>query len=242
LDGGFALISGEPGLGKSKLLQLLQQHLLQLGGDVVVGVMEHPQSTVSDFYRELGETFGLNLSPANRYGSFKSLRQRWREHIQGTLLRPILLIDEAQEVLAKCLTEIRLLCSARFDSEYLLTTVLCGDSRLPERFRAAELASLGSRIRTRWMLQPWDHNTVNGFLEHNLEQAAAQHMMTQGLKDNLVQHCAGNLRMLCGMATELLEVAVQKEAKHLDEKLFMEVFANEPPSGGRRKKHAVAKR
>lgn len=242
LDGGFALITGEPGLGKSKLLHLLQQHLLGLGGDLAVGVMERPQSTVSDFYRELGQLFGVNLSPGNRYGGFKALRQRWHEHIQGTLLRPILLIDEAQEMPVQCLTELRLLGSVHFDSECLLTSVLCGDSRLPERFRDAKLVSLGSRIRTRWMLQPWDRATLVAFLEHALQQAAAQHLMTPALKDTLVQHCAGNLRMLCGMAEELLEAAVQREAKCLDEKLYMEVFSREPLfATGQRKARAGAK-
>jgi len=242
LDGGFALISGEPGLGKSKLLQLLQQHLLKLGGDVAVGVMQRPQSTVSDFYRELGDMFAVNLSPSNRYRGFQALRQRWHEHIQSTLFRPILLVDEAQEMLGQCLTELRLLGSVRFDSECVLTTVLCGDSRLPERFRSAELLSLGSRIRTRWVLEPWDRNSVGSFLEHTLRQASAEHLMTPGLKDTLVQHCTGNLRMLCGMAAELLEVAVQRDAKCLDEKLFMEVFAREAPAaGGQRKARAGAK-
>lgn len=242
LDGGFALISGEPGLGKSKLLHLLQQHLLGLGGDVAVGVMQRPQSTVCDFYRELGELFGVNLTPANRYGGFKALRQRWHEHIQGTLLRPILMIDEAQEMPVPCLTELRLLGSVHFDSECLLTTVLCGDSQLPERFRDSKLLPLGSRIRTRWMLQPWDRPSLSAFLDHALRHAAAEHLMTPALKDTLVQHCAGNLRMLCGMADDLLQEAVQREAKCLDEKLYMEVFAREPVAAdGPRKTRAKSK-
>ena len=180
--------------------------------------------------------------PANRYGGFKALRQRWHEHIQGTLLRPILLIDEAQEMPVQCLTELRLLGSVHFDSECLLTSVLCGDSRLPERFRDAKLVSLGSRIRTRWMLQPWDRASLAAFLEHALRQAAGQHLMTPALKDTLVQHCAGNLRMLCGMAEELLEAAVQREAKCLDEKLYMEVFSRVPLAAtGQRKARAGAK-
>ena len=66
MDGGFALICGEPGLGKSKNLQLLAQRLNRMG-EVVVGVMERPQSNLSDFYREMGALFGVSLSPANRY-------------------------------------------------------------------------------------------------------------------------------------------------------------------------------
>ncbi len=227
LDGGFILIGGEPGSGKSKLLQLLEAHMLGLGGDVVVGTMEHPQSTVSDFYRELGEVFGVKLLPSNRYGGFKALRERWREHIQSTLFRPVLLIDEAQEMVSRCLTELRLLSSARFDSECLLTTVLCGDSRLPERFRSADLAPLGSRIRTRWFLEPLDRNTLKAFLEYSLEKAGAPHLITNALKDTLVEHCAGNLRLLCAMGAELLVAGAQAGAKNLDEKLYMETFSRE---------------
>jgi general secretion pathway protein A len=229
LDGGFALISGEPGMGKSKALQLLSERLLRLGGDLVVGVMEYPPSTVSDFYRELGDLFGVNLAPANRYGSFKTLRERWRDHIQTTLFRPVLLIDEAQEMVDRCLTELRLLCSAKFDSEVLLTVVLCADARLSERFRSAELAPLGSRIRTRWILEPLDHNAIRAFLDYALDQAGTPHLMTPGLKDSLVAHCAGSPRILCGMGDELLHAAAQRELKRLDEKLYLELYDREVP-------------
>ena len=113
MDGGFALLTGEPGLGKSKILQLLSRRLDAVG-DVVVGVMERPQSTVTDFYRELGDLFAVNLSPNNRYGGFKMLRARWKAHIKSKLFRPVLLVDEAQEMETACLNELRLLGSANF--------------------------------------------------------------------------------------------------------------------------------
>ena len=98
------MISGEPGVGISKILQQLAHRLSRLA-DVVVGVMERPQSSVGDFYREMGALFGVNLSPANRYGGFKALRERWLTHIKSTLFRPVLLIEEAQEMVAACLNE-----------------------------------------------------------------------------------------------------------------------------------------
>lgn len=225
LDGGFVLLHGEPGLGKSKILHLTSDRLNRLGNDVVVGVMEYPPSSMSDFYRELGDLFGVNLSPSNRYGGFKALRERWREHIQATLFRPVLILDEAQEMLSRCLTELRLLGSARFDSDCLLTTVLCGDNQLPERFRTKQLAPLGSRIRTRWPLEPWDHNALMSFIDHSLEAAGAPHLMTDQLKATLVHHAAGNLRILCGMADELLRTAAERELTRLDEKLYLELYS-----------------
>ncbi len=227
MDGGFALISGEPGLGKSKCLQLITHRLRQLD-NVVVGVMERPQSSLSDFYREMGDIFGVNLSPANRYGGFKSLRERWLKHTQNTLFKPVLLIDEAQEMLTGCLNELRLLGSANFDSQCLLTTVLCGDARLPERFRSEALVSLGSRIKLRLSLDSYDRMVLLDFLEHGLAQAGSLHLMTPGLMETLVDHAAGNLRVLNNMAAELLISGAQKELKQLDEKLFLEVFSLQP--------------
>ena len=64
-EGGFAMIHGDPGTGKSVTLRLLAQRLSRLP-DIVVGVFTHPQSSLVDFYRELGDIFALPLKPHNR--------------------------------------------------------------------------------------------------------------------------------------------------------------------------------
>jgi type II secretory pathway predicted ATPase ExeA len=233
MDGGFALISGDPGQGKSKVLQLLAHRLDGLN-EIVVGIMERPQSSLSDLYRELGTLFGVNLRLANRYGGFKALRERWRDHIKNTLMRPVLLVDEAQEMQTACLNEIRLLGSAVFDSQCLLATVLCGDMRLAERFRMPELMSMGSRIRVRLILEPYDRKSLISYMKHSLEKAGASHLMTEGLIETLTDHCAGNLRILNNLSSELLEVGAQKEVTQLDVKLYLEVFSTNRTSTKKR--------
>lgn len=227
MEGGFAMVCGEPGLGKSKCLQLITHRLRRLD-NVVVGVMERPQSSLGDFYREMGDIFGVNLSPANRYGGFKSLRERWLKHTHSTLLKPVLLIDEAQEMMTNCLNELRLLGSAHFDSQCLLTTVLCGDTRLPERFRSEALVSLGSRMKLRLHLEPYDRSILFEYLEHALAQAGAPHLMSRELMETLVDHAAGNLRLLNNMSAELLAKGAHDEITQLNEKLFLEVFSRQP--------------
>lgn len=234
MEGGFALITGEPGLGKSKCLQLLAHQLEQIT-DVVVGVMQRPQSSLADFYREMGELFQVNLSPANRYGGFKSLRQRWHDHIRSTLYRPVLLIDEAQEMPTDCLKEIRLLGSDRFDSQCLLTTVFASDMQLPHRFRHPELVSLGSRMRVRLTLEPHEKSDLLQYLEHCLEQAGVPTLMTDKLKHTLAEHSSGNLRLLNSMGAELLDKAAHQQLQHLDEQLFIKTFSRRPPSHNHRK-------
>lgn len=49
-DGGFVMISGDPGTGKSAILRMMHKRLSALP-DVMVGAIEHPQSRTMDFYR-----------------------------------------------------------------------------------------------------------------------------------------------------------------------------------------------
>lgn len=231
-QGGFALITGDPGHGKSKTLHWLAHRLGRLP-DLTVGVMERPQSQMADFYRELGELFGVALTPLNRFGGFKALRARWRAHCESTLVRPVLLIDEAQEVSSACLTELRLLQSARFDSESLLFTVLCGDSRLPERFRTPDLLPLGSRIRARLQLGPLSPEDLKDYLDFALTHAGHPHLMTAELTQTLAAHAAGNLRVLTHMAAELLATGAERNLPRLDENLYFDLFSP-PPTRPRR--------
>jgi len=75
-EGGFAMITGDPGTGKSVALRLLAGRLGQLR-DLTVGAITHPSSNLADFYREMGDLFGVELKPHNRWGGFKALRERW---------------------------------------------------------------------------------------------------------------------------------------------------------------------
>ncbi len=226
-EGGFALITGDPGTGKSAALRLVTERLAALR-DVVVGVIERPQSGVSDFYRELGHLFGVSLAPRNRWGGFQALRATWHAHIAATLLRPVLVIDEAQEMSAAVLSELRLLVSAHFDSRALLTVVLAGDGRLVEGFHTDDLRPLASRIRVRLLLERASPQELADVLRHVCATAGNARLMTPELVATLAEHAAGNLRILHGLAADLLAAGAQREVTQLDEKLYLEVFA--PPT------------
>jgi general secretion pathway protein A len=234
-EGGFALISGENGLGKSKILRSLSHHLDRHGSDLLVGVIERPQNSIADLYRELGALFGVGLLHSNRYKGFKELRKRWQAHMTAACLKPVLLIDEAQEMSALCLNELRLLSSENFDSDCIISVVLCGDTRLLDRLSMPDLIPLGSRIGARLKLQALDKETLLDFLNHQLEQAGCPQLMTTVLKNTLAEHSGGNLRILCRMGDELLTTASERQITLLDEKLYFEMY-NQPTSRKPRQK------
>ena len=223
-DGGFALVTGAPGCGKSATLRILAASLATQR-DVTVGVISRPQANIADFYREMGELFGVELRPHNRFAGAKILRQRWQAHIQSTLRRPVLVIDEAQEMQTAVLAELRLLASTDLDSNILLTVVLAGDGRLAERLRSDEFLPLASRVRVRLPIERASPQDLQACLGHALRQAGAPTLMTAEVIAAICDHAQGNPRALMIMAAELLEAAAQREARQIDETLFFEVSA-----------------
>jgi type II secretory pathway predicted ATPase ExeA len=228
-EGGFALITGDSGTGKSVALRIVAGRLSALR-DVTVGVIERPQSKGSDFYRELGDIFAVKLTPLNRWGGFKALRERWKAHVAGARIRPVLLIDEAQEMTPEVLGELRILSSADFDATSLLTVVLSGDGRLLELLRQEPLVPLSGRIRTRLVTDAATREELLELLGHALSKAGNASLMTAELMDTLVDHSAGNYRLLMIMCADLLAYGMAQEIAQLDEKCYLEVFQ---PRGAR---------
>jgi general secretion pathway protein A len=232
-EGGFALAMGDPGTGKSAALRILMEHLGNLA-DVMVGVLTRPQAAIADLYRELGHLFSVPLAPHNRWASAKVLREKWLHHIENSLYRPVLLIDEAQQMSSAALTELRLLSSAELDSRSILTTVLAGDNRLAGRLQEAELLPIASRIRVRLRTEALDPSQLLQCLNHLLKMAGNPKLLSPSLLQTLCEHAAGNLRLLMNMANDLLAAALQQEREQIDEKLFFEVFALDPKPAGKR--------
>jgi type II secretory pathway predicted ATPase ExeA len=222
-EGGFALITGESGTGKSVALRIVAGRLSALR-DVVVGVIERPQSKSADFYRELGDIFAVKLAPHNRWGGFKALRERWKTHVASSRIRPVLLVDEAQEMSPDVLSELRILCSADFDATSLLTVVLSGDGRFPELLRHEDLVPLGTRIRARLVTETATREDLLELLHHALAKAGNATLMTAELVDTLVDHSAGNYRLLMSLAADLLAYGAANELVQLDEKCYLEVY------------------
>ena len=236
-EGGFALISGESGTGKSVALRIVAERLSTLR-DVVVGVLERPQSRDADFYRELGDIFSVKLSPSNRWGGFKALRERWKSHVASSRIKPVLLVDEAQEMDPQVLSELRILSSADFDATSLLTVILSGDGRLLELLRQEDLVPLGTRIRTRLKTEPASRDELLELVRHSLAKAGNASLMTPELMDTLVDHAAGNYRLLMTMGAELLAHGMAHEVEQLDEKFYLEVFQPQPRARTASKKKA----
>jgi len=232
-EGGFALAVGDPGTGKSAALRILAGRLGQLR-DVTVGILTRPQASLADFYRELGSLFGVPLSPHNRWASAKALREKWLQHLDSSLYRPVLLIDEAQEMTPAVFSELRLLASADLDSRSILTVILAGDTRLAARLDSVDLLPLASRIRSRLRTEALTPQQLFECLSHLLQAAGNPKLLPPSLLQTLSEHAAGNLRLLMNLGNDLLAAALREERHPIDDQLFFQVFALDPKPRSKR--------
>ena len=83
---------------------------------------------------------------------------------------------------------------------------------------------LGTRIRTRLVTEAASREELLELLSHALSKAGNATLMTAELMDTLVDHSAGNYRLLMTMGAELLAYGMAHEVGQLDEKCYLEVF------------------
>lgn len=226
LDGGYAACMGEHGLGKSTLLRLLQNRIAKVP-NVIVSELVRSQCSVNDFYREIADLFGVSIQVSNRYIGHKSLRKRWQAHIETTMFRPVLLIDEAQRLNDAVFEELKSLASENFDTKMLITIIFAGDMRLAERLNSPSLKSIDSRLRYKLVLTPIDSGELTAFLQNTLRLAGAPSLMTPELINTLADRSLGNFRTLMTLCNECLVEAVRIEAPIIDEKLFFDLTSDQ---------------
>jgi len=221
-EGGYAWIRGESGNGKSTALRVVEDRVRRMA-DVVVGSLQRPSSGVADLYREMGELFGMELRPHNRWCSFKTLRERWQAHIESTTMRPVLLVDEAQDFSPAVLNELRFLASTRLDSRIILAVIFAADSRFEDKLAERDLIPMAGRIRMRLSLERATPEELMAHLKHLVASAGNAKLMTPELMKAVCDHSLGNLRAMTSLCAELLAAAIQNDRGQLDEKLFLDL-------------------
>src|SRR3970282_160719 len=137
-------------------------------------------------------------------------------------------MDKAHEMSHPLPAELRILASTDFDSRAILTVVLVGDARLAQGFRREALLPIASRIRVRLNLDYLSPKELLDWLRQATDQAGNPHLMTPELMTTLAEHAAGNLRVLSIMASDLLALAARRELRPLDQKLYLDAYAQQP--------------
>jgi general secretion pathway protein A len=170
--GGFIQLTGEVGTGKTTVVRTL---LSRVPHHADVAVILNPRVTPLEFLLTICEELGVAIAEAER-DSVKSMvdalnRRLLAAHAEGR--RIIVIVDEAQNLSAEVLEQVRLLTNLETPTHKLLQIILIGQPELRELLDRTELRQVAQRITGRYHLKPLSHEETKGYIRHRLRVAGA---------------------------------------------------------------------
>lgn len=167
--GGFILLTGEVGTGKTTINRCL---LEQLPHDTDIAIILNPALNAMELLATACDELEIEYDPDNH--TLKTLTDKLHDYLLQNHQRgrkTVLMIDEAQHLDFDVLEQIRLLTNLETNSEKLLQIILIGQPELAQLLARPELRQLNQRITARYNLEPLNQTETGAYIHHRLQVA-----------------------------------------------------------------------
>ncbi len=189
----FTVITGEPGTGKTTLLNTI---LEQSQHEVTLGVLSHTHAGLGSLMPWVLMAFNLDGKGMDSVELFKTFAAFIsREHQRQR--RVVLVVDEAQNLGAAMLEELRLLSNVNNGRNQPLQIVLSGQPGLRGLLQRGDLVQFAQRISVDYHLQPLGEDETPSYIRHRMATAGgARSVMTTQASVMVHRLTGGNARLI----------------------------------------------
>lgn len=219
---GIALLTGEIGSGKTTFMRWFLNSLNHNSYKFIY--LSHTARTARSFFRIVARE--LDLTPEYFFEDVAAqIRRELSDIYSKQKLRPILVIDEAQNLSDTVLEEIRLLTNFRMDSKNYLSIFLLGPPVLKGQLKLSPYAALKQRISFVYHLTGLEQDEIEPYLMHRLKLAGkTESLFTDEAVTLLFNGSKGLPRVINTMAHEALYQAAMQEKAIVDETLVENII------------------
>ncbi|MDB4516169.1 tRNA (adenosine(37)-N6)-threonylcarbamoyltransferase complex ATPase subunit type 1 TsaE [Crocinitomicaceae bacterium] len=225
---GFTVISGDIGAGKTTLIRHLLNNMDR----------EHTVGLISNTHRSFGELLQWILLAFNlehRDMDKVEMYQRFVDFIIDEYAhnrRVVLIVDEAQNMDAETLEELRMLSNVNADKDQALQVVLVGQRELRETLQRPDLVQFAQRIAVDYHLRPLSDTETIGYIRHRMEVAGGNpDTFTDAACIAVHRYSSGVPRLINLLCDTALVYGYAEQKQHIDAQLVTEV-AREKQEGG----------
>ena len=164
----LTVVTGEVGTGKTTLIQAL---LRKVEGEITLGLISNAQGDRGDLLRWVLNALDVDLPDQTDYVSLFQHFQNFvvQEYAAGRHV--VLIIDEAQNLGAEMLEELRMLTNINSGKDELLQIILSGQPELRDLITRPELRQFAQRVTATCHITPFDLRDTRAYIAHRLEQA-----------------------------------------------------------------------
>lgn len=210
---GFVEITGEVGTGKTTICRTL---LEQVGPEVEIAFIFNPYLSATELLKAVNDDFGIQSSAVTKKELIDELNAHLLERRKEGK-NCVLLIDEAQNLSAPVLEQIRLLSNLETDTEKLLQIILVGQPELKENLSTSELRQLNQRITARYHLKSLDYDEVVQYVAHRITKAGGRGKVrfTAGALKEIYRYSGGVPRLINSVCDRALLIGYTQEKKQI---------------------------
>jgi general secretion pathway protein A len=170
---GLAVLTGEPGTGKTAILRAVTEHLSEQYPGIHIAFLVNSKINVQDLFCLIFDEFGLEANEDSKSMYLIKLKNFLTQNHQNNQ-KSILILDEAQNFHAALLEEIRLLSNMEIAGEKLLHIFLVGQPQLLENVKTPGLGQLKQRLGIMYNLLPLNRLETELYIHKRLSVAGAQ--------------------------------------------------------------------
>jgi general secretion pathway protein A len=223
--GGFVQLTGEVGTGKTSLCRCL---LEQVPDNVDLAVVLNPKVTAIELIATVCDELGIEYQEQD--ASIKKLTDVLNQylleaHTKGR--RTVLIIDEAQNLSADVLEEVRLLTNLETSTQKLLQIILIGQPELRTLLQREDMRQLAQRVTARYRLEPLTREETRAYIKHRLHICGATRPIFNKSAVNRIYRLSGGIPRLINVLCDRALLGAYTEGKVQIDRKIVQQAANE---------------